>query len=331
MPAPLSRHTPVLLALVSLLWCFATTVVLAAPRASSIEENYRTVQALLTRPVARIDFARVKLTIDRMTDPSIDIERDLKQLDAMAADIKGRLPANPSSREKLEVLKTYLYQPGPWNDHRPFTYDLSDPSGKKFRSRLLSNYLRTRKGNCVSMPHLFLILGRKLGLDLRLAVAPEHNFVIYRDETGQSYNLETTSGAGFTREVWIRKQMPMTDLAIKNGLYLKPLSAKEEVLSISQTLLEFYSDKGMEGPRVGLASMLLKYSPTFVPAMLHWANANGRMRQKEFIRNYPRPIDIPPELLDRYFRLEEEMDYLWGKAESLGWRMPPPDKAVPLS
>ncbi|MGQ5524831.1 transglutaminase family protein [Chitinimonas sp. PSY-7] len=304
---------------------------MAAPRSSSIDENYKTIQALLTRPAAKIDFARVKLTVDRMADPSVDIERELKQLDAMAAEIQARLPAKPSSRDKLEALKTYLYQPGPWNDNRPFSYDLSDPRGKRFRSRLLSNYLGTRKGNCVSMPHLFLILGRKIGLDLSLATAPEHNFVIYRDETGTSYNLETTSGAGFTREVWIRKQMPMTDLAIKNGLYLKPLTAREEVLSISQTLLEFYADKRMEGPRVGLAFMLLKYAPTFVPAMLHWASANERIRQRDFIRNYPRPIDIPPELIGRFFQLEEEMEYLWSKAESLGWRLPPPENSKPRS
>ena len=56
--------------------------------------------------------------------------------------------------------------------NRPFTYDLKDPLGQQVRSKMLSTYVRTRKGNCVSMPVLFLIVADRLGLKVRLAAAP---------------------------------------------------------------------------------------------------------------------------------------------------------------
>lgn len=134
-----------------------------------------------------------------MIDPRIDVAGNLKRLDAMAEEVKALLPAKPSSRDKLEALRTHLYRAGPWNGHQPFRYDLDDPFGRDVRNKLLPTYLSTRKGNCVSMPLLFIILGQKIGLDVTAANAPEHVFVKYRDEAGALYNLEATSGAGFAR------------------------------------------------------------------------------------------------------------------------------------
>ncbi|PHV09725.1 hypothetical protein CSQ89_20120 [Chitinimonas sp. BJB300] len=312
------------LLVLSLLWFTICTFALAGPSASKVEENYKTIGAMLALPESQIDLAKVKLTIDHMIDPSVDVNAYLKQLDTMAAEVRTRFPANPSSRDKLEALRTYLYQAGPWNGNQPFAYDMADLNGQNLRGRLLTNYLSTRKGNCVSMPMLFLILGRKVGLDLSLSAAPEHYFIKYRDEAGKVYNLETTSGAGFTRDVWMRQQRPMTDLAIKNGVYMQSATDRQTVLMMSVALLEFYSHEKREGPRVGLSVMLLQHSPNFVPAMLHWANASLRMRQSEFEGKYPTPSHIPLELRRRYMELAQENRYWWDKAVSLGWQVPPP-------
>ena len=49
----------------------------------------------------------------------------------------------------------------------------------------MSHYLATRKGNCVSMPVLFVILGQKLGLPITLAIAPNHVFAKYKRDNGE--------------------------------------------------------------------------------------------------------------------------------------------------
>lgn len=119
----------------------------------------------MEKPEDQIDLARSKLTIDRMIDPSIDVENNLKRLEAMAQKIRSMLPADASSLQKMETLIRYLYTAGSWNDNRPYRYDLDDPFGSNIHNKLLPTYLAIRKGNCISMPFLFIVLGQKLGLE----------------------------------------------------------------------------------------------------------------------------------------------------------------------
>ena len=82
----------------------------------------------------------------------------------MATEIQQVPFYHDTTEGKLNGLIQYLYHPGEWNDNKPFQYDLDDPLGtKKPNNKLISNYLKTRKGNCVSMPILVQSLGERLG------------------------------------------------------------------------------------------------------------------------------------------------------------------------
>ena len=185
-------------------WSLLLLVLLALPAhaqraAEAHEANLHTIRAILQSSDQDIDLAKAKLTIDRMIDPAIDVRRTLAQLDVMADAIRARLPRKPFSREIVEALRVYLYEPGPWNESRPYRYDFDDPFGRTIRNKLLPVYLETRKGNCVSMPLLFIILGQKLGLDVTAATVPAHVLVKYRDEQGRLHGFEATSGGAEER------------------------------------------------------------------------------------------------------------------------------------
>jgi regulator of sirC expression with transglutaminase-like and TPR domain len=300
----------------------AVSPVRAETVATAQDANLHALRAILELPDERIDLAETILTIGRMIDPSINVAANLERLDDMTDDILARLPANPSSGDKLAALRSYLYQAGPWNDYRPFRYDLDDPFGRNIQNKLLPTYLATRMGNCVSMPFLFIVLGRKLGIDVTAATAPEHVFVKYRDETGNLHNLEATSGAGFARDAWMRQQMPMTDQALANGIYMRPLGKKETVVVMMGTLLEFYGQQGLQERRIALANLALEYHPKDVMAMLQKGNAYYRLIKRDFIDKYSNPEDIPAE--ERaYFAELSRNNILWfDRAEALGWREP---------
>ena len=173
------------------------------------------------------DLLDVKLAVDGMIDPAgaaggrAEVETLAAALQAMAAGAQG-------SNARLQVLRRFLNESGPWNGGRPFAYDMADPLGSNPASKRLTHYLRTRLGNCVTMPMLAVILGRRIGLKLTLAVAPSHVFVKYTDDAGRVWNLEATSGLGFTRDVWYRRNLPMTDAAVAKGTYLRALSEDRE-------------------------------------------------------------------------------------------------------
>jgi len=78
------------------------------------------VRALFTRDMATIDFASVKIEVDRMIDSTIEPERALADIDEMVAAIRHMLPVNASSWDKVAAIRRYIYEAGAWNAHRPF-------------------------------------------------------------------------------------------------------------------------------------------------------------------------------------------------------------------
>lgn len=287
--------------------------------------DLETIDKILSLPEREIDLAMVKLTIDRMIDPSIDIAANLKQLDRMVAEIGARLPAPASSRDKLDALRARIYQPGPWNDHRPFEYDLDDPFGSSIHNKLLPTYLATRKGNCVSMPMLFIILGQRLGINVTASRAPGHIFVKYRDETGEWFNIEATSGGGFSRDAWIRKQIPMTSQALSSGIYLQPMTKGETAVAVLSTLMEFYQGQGWYDGIIPLATLALAHHPRSVSSMVFLAAAYAAIWDRDCIDRYPHAAalsDLPHAQRAHCAELNQNAWFWRSKAEALGWRQP---------
>lgn len=294
---------------------------------ASRHPHVQAVKALLAVPEQQIDFAKAKVTIDHLIDPGIDVQATLKRLDTMAAEARAMVSFRASSQEKAEALRVYLYEPGPWNDQKPFQYDFADPSGTRVPNKLLANYLRTKKGNCVSMPFLYIALGQKLGLDMSAATAPLHIFVKFKDDAGTYHNLEATSNGAPRRDSSYQRDMPMTPEALANGIYMRPLGKKETVLVMANVLMEHYSTPSHERPDLilALADVTLEHNPRSIEAVLRKGYAYHLLVKKQFASRYPTPKDIPEDEKAAYWKLRQNNKFWYDKAEALGWRMPAKD------
>jgi regulator of sirC expression with transglutaminase-like and TPR domain len=306
------------------------TLTFALPAAAAEQQQSPAdfVRTVIDASAAEMDFARAKLAVDRFADPTIDEVATLAELDGMMAVIGkmlGTLPPELASTdiEKMKALRAFLYEPGHWNNARPFQYDLSDPMGQHPGAQLLTRYLATRKGNCVSMPMLFLALGERLGIDVTLSAAPLHIFVKWTDDaTGKTWNLETTSGAGFTRDEHYRKLTPMTDEAIANGVYLKTLSRREALSIIATGVLDHLLATGRYDEAIAVTDVLIEAYPANAYAMVKKGTAYYRLLDRDFIRKYPKEGDIPPAELPRAVALSRGNNDAFARAEALGWREP---------
>lgn len=288
----------------------------------------RRIAALLEQPEEKMDFARIKLTIDKMVDPTIDIDANLQRIETIVGQIKGMLGPYSTSNDKLIALRRYLYEPGPWNDYEAYHYDFDDPLGIKIVNKLLPNYLKTKKGQCVSMPFLFIVLGQRLGLDVVASTAPEHVFVKYTDDAGVTHNLEATSGATPQREVWMRQQSPMTDEAIANGIYLRKLSKRETVAVMAEVVVENMAERKEYEKVIAASDVILRFSPKSVTAMLHTGSAYSHIIRARFQSRYRPPSDIPEEERPEFEHLAKQNRFWFARAESLGWREPDKSQAV---
>lgn len=280
----------------------------------------RAIQAVLDTPDNELDFARAKLTLDKLVDPSIDVDRGIREIDIMVAAVKALAGPKTDTMQKLTAVRRFIYIDGTWNGHRPFAYDLSDPLGKNLKNKLLTTYLETRRGNCVSMPVLYLILADRLGLHVTLSTAPMHLFVKFTDDQGKTHNLETTSGALPARDEWYRQNYAMTDLAIQNGVYLKALNRKEAVAVMAEVVLEHLMAKKRYKEVIAVSGIVLKHYPSFVPVLLMRGEAYAGLIDTEFRTKYPRPQDIPPESRETYLQYDAENQRAFAQAEALGWR-----------
>ena len=284
------------------------------------------VQALLDAPAAEMDFARAKLAVDKFVDPSVDEAAALTEIDGMVATVRKMLATLPPEAaatdiEKLKALRAFLYEVGWWNENKPFQYDLSDPLGQKPGSQLLTTYLATRKGNCVSMPALLLALGERLGLDMTLSTAPLHVFVKWTD-AGKTWNLEATSGGGFTRDEHYRKQLPMTDEAVRNGVYLKRLDRREALSVMATAVVDRLIASGRYEEAVRVADVLIEAYPANAYALVKKGTAYYRLLERDVIKKYPNQGDIPADRVAYANDLYKANQDAFARAEAMGWRMP---------
>lgn len=273
----------------------------------------------LSMPEESVDYGALALAFNAMVDPTLDIKSADKTLNKMVSDIKAIAGENASEKELLSSLRRYVYEAGEWNNNKSFAYDHDDPLGTHLPNKLIPNYLKSRKGNCVSMPTLVLILGQRLGLDMTLSTAPNHVFVHYRDPQGRVLRLETTDGAHPMRTEWLKKNFPISDKSVETGLYLKVLSKRQTAAVLAGLVLEAHKKQKAWGYAVHTSEALLNVYPEYDLALIGRGLAFQSMLQDEFLSKYPNPQQIPREQWGLFNHLAKNADDSFNKVEALGY------------
>ena len=265
------------------------------------------------------DLADVKLADDALANPATDVVAGRNAIDDLASALQQMAAGSLTSLEKLTVLRRFVYESGPWNDNRPFAYDLVDPLGKNPVNRYMTKYIYSRLGNCVTMPQLFMILGQRIGLDMTLSLAPLHSFVKFTDDEGRQWNLEATSGAGFTRDLWYRKNLPMTDKAVSSGIYLRALSREETVAAMASTLVSEFLNNDRPEDAIAVSQVILRHYPGFAMVKVQMGSAYSLILNRDIISRYQRESDMPPEIRAYADGLYYQNLSAIAQAEALGW------------
>lgn len=303
------------------LW-IAVCAVLATTPARSAESvsDIAVLRQLLAQPEGRIDLAQAKVAIDRMIDPSIDAAATLSELDDWTQRVRARLPIDATPRATLDVLLSTLYEPGPWNERRPFAYDFDKPIASSAHDTLLPRYLARRKGQCVVMPIAVVLIGQKLGLPVTLAKAPNHLLVKYGDQvSGQWLNVEATSGT-LKYDSSYQRELDIPEEAFRHGTYLRPLSQRESVMLMAHSLMQIYAQKREPEKMMALADLALEVDPQDVLAAAGKGAAYYLLLEQRIKRKYAHPGLIPPAKYGEYWLLSHQNLLWYAAAEALGWR-----------
>jgi hypothetical protein len=206
-------------------------------------------------------------------------------IDSISTILKNLIVKRGLSQYKTSgnwAIFTYMTDSLSINNNQPYVYDFDDFMGENDWTKMFTTKLiRTKKGNCHSLPYLYKIFSDEMGYESYLALAPNHVYIKHIDENGQWTNLELTSG-GFPRDQWMIKQMAISVESIKNEIYMNPLSEKETIAMTIFDLSGAYEFQfGVDSFYLMMVEKALQYFPKSIPLLMNKANYYAKIGENE--------------------------------------------------
>lgn len=215
--------------------------------------------------------------------------------------------------------------------HFPLQYDFEDYMGIKDWSKMLvTKLLTTGKGQCNSLPLLYLILAEEIDAEAFLSLSPNHSYIKIRDKNNKWHNIELTNGM-ITSNAFIMQSGYIKAEALQNEIYMQEMTKKQLFSQLLTTLAQGYLYKfGYDGFVDQVISKALSLYPN---------NINANMVKEDYMTvqflYVTRQLDINPRNHDelqtlknysRGLRLLEKVNQQQNKVDNLGYA-PMPAKA----
>ncbi len=125
----------------------------------------------------KIDLAEAALLCAQDTYPDLDIRSQLDTLEALAAKLRNRLPADFSVTHRLVALNNYLFSELGFSGNADSYYDP--------RNSFLNDVIERKTGIPITLSILYLEIGQRLGLKLKGVSFPGHFLVKVRVSGGE--------------------------------------------------------------------------------------------------------------------------------------------------
>jgi len=152
-------------------------------------------------------------------------------------DLSDNLSANYAIQKLFEDTTTN-YLTG--EDVPPLSYDFKDIYGDENEAQpLVSKLMQTGKGQCRSMPLLYMMLAQELKAEAYISYSPKHSYVKFRDKQGNFYNYETTNGS-MVNNRWIDGNGFVKVEAVRSKIYTDTVNEKMVVAQLLTELATTY-------------------------------------------------------------------------------------------
>lgn len=223
-----------------------------------------------------------------------------------------------------DTLKVKLPSQEGYITSYPMRYDFDDYMGDHDWSKMfVSKLLSSKSGQCHSLPLLYLILCEETGTEANLAFAPSHLYAKFKDPSGNWHNLELTNGR-IVSDAFMFGSGYITAEALKNHIYMEPLTRRQAIAYCLVDLAEGYTQKyGYDRFVLQCVDATLKYHPTSISARQVKANYQGR-RFEYVVNQVGRPH---PDLLKRrypeVYQLLEERNQTYQYLDASGYQEMP--------
>jgi len=125
----------------------------------------------------------------------------------------------------------------------PLRYDFNDFMGHDDRANLMvTKLLLTGKGQCRSMPLLYLLLAEAMGVKAFLAFSPGHSYIMFQGRDGTFHNFEATNGH-LTSDAWVKGSGFVRSEAVRSGIYMDTLGSRGVLAQLLVDLAGEYGER----------------------------------------------------------------------------------------
>ncbi|MDD9898825.1 MAG: transglutaminase-like domain-containing protein [Candidatus Melainabacteria bacterium] len=112
--------------------------------------------------------------ISRLRNPGLNITKYQEQLDDYARRVAEKLKANSSVNKIIFTINQVLFREEGFRGNQDDYYDLDN--------NFLHSVLDTKHGNPIMLSSIYILLGRRLGLDIKSIGTPGHFIVQFDDQ-----------------------------------------------------------------------------------------------------------------------------------------------------
>jgi regulator of sirC expression with transglutaminase-like and TPR domain len=201
------------------------------------------------------------------------------------ADLQSFPGAGIGGRERLETLNRFIF------GHLGIraTQNLRDP-----KNLLPSLVLERKRGYCVGIAAVYLILAEQLGLPIFAVATPSHVFLRF-DDGATRINIETFQrGAHQADERYVREHR-IPEKSIRNGVFMRNLTTDEFLAQVHNNLGVIYSERKEYERAAAAYQRAIDLHPCFPAACYNLANdllAQGQYRKA--VRRFSRALRLYP-------------------------------------
>ena len=248
---------------------------------------------------SEIDLLETLLLISKHWNPSLQIKPLRLEIDNLAQEVKKSIQGSSGAEETVRALRSTIHKKSGYRyteqvDERGFPTDDEE--------LFLHGMLKSKRGYCMNLSLLYLILAQKLDLPLFGVPLPNHFFVRY--EAGKNrINIEATElGEAFPDSFY--QQRYLLSSANEGSYFLQNLNTK-------QTLGAYFSNVGMvyyQNQKIERALFYLKLStdinPKSIDAQNNLANIYSELhKHPEAIQHYNLALKADPGNSSTLFNL----------------------------
>lgn len=112
--------------------------------------------------------------ISRLKNPGLDVARYKKILDSYAARVASKLSPSSTKKDTINALNHVLYKEESFVGNQANYYDMDN--------NFLHTVIDTGTGNPIMISAIYILVGRRLGLDIKGIGTPGHFIVQFEDQ-----------------------------------------------------------------------------------------------------------------------------------------------------